>query len=87
MPSCGPNGGDDVLAAFLDCRARAGLVRSVFVTETMCLGVCPVHGSAVVIYPEGVWYGGVTAADVPRIVAEHLVGGRPVAELLDPRFR
>jgi len=35
----------------------------------------------VVVYPEGVWYGGVTPADVPEIVERHLVGGQPVERL------
>jgi (2Fe-2S) ferredoxin len=36
----------------------------------------------VVVYPEGVWYGRVTEADVNEIVDEHIVGGRPVQRLL-----
>jgi (2Fe-2S) ferredoxin len=35
----------------------------------------------VVVYPEAVWYGGVKPADAEEIVAEHLVGGRPVERL------
>jgi (2Fe-2S) ferredoxin len=35
----------------------------------------------VVVYPEQVWYGGVTAADVPEIIEQHLVGGVPVERL------
>jgi (2Fe-2S) ferredoxin len=34
-----------------------------------------------VVYPEGVWYAGVTVADVAEIVREHLVSGRPVERL------
>ena len=34
-----------------------------------------------VVYPEAVWYGGVTLADVAEIVDQHLVGGEPVARL------
>jgi (2Fe-2S) ferredoxin len=35
----------------------------------------------VVVYPEAVWYGGVTAADVDEIVTTHLLAGEPVARL------
>jgi len=35
----------------------------------------------VVVYPEAVWYGGVTLADVADIVDRHLVGGMPVPRL------
>ena len=39
------------------------------------------QGGIVVIYPEGVWYAGVTLGDVPEIVEAHLAGGRPVERL------
>ncbi len=40
------------------------------------------HGPTVAVYPEAVWYGGVTAADVDEIVDEHIVGGKPVTRLI-----
>jgi (2Fe-2S) ferredoxin len=35
----------------------------------------------VVVYPEGVWYGRVTEADVPEIIEQHLIRDRPVERL------
>ena len=53
--------------------------------ETPCLGVCE-GGPIVVVYPEGVWYGGVTAELLERIVVEHLKGGRVVEEAVFHRI-
>ena len=46
-----------------------------------CLDACE-YGSAMVVYPEGIWYGAVTKADVDEIIESHLIGGIPVERLI-----
>jgi (2Fe-2S) ferredoxin len=53
--------------------------------ETPCLGVCG-GGPIVVVYPEGIWYSGVTPDLLERIVEEHLKGGRPVEDAIFHRL-
>ena len=53
--------------------------------ETPCLGVCS-GGPIVVVYPEGVWYAGVTPELLERIVVQHLLGGRVVEEAVFHRL-
>ena len=60
--------------------ARRGLKGEVRANGAGCLDACA-HGPAMVVYPEGVWYGRVTPQDVPEIVERHLVGGEPVERL------
>jgi (2Fe-2S) ferredoxin len=59
---------------------QAGLKDRVRVNHAGCLDQCG-HGPMIVVYPEAVWYWGVTADDVDEIVREHLIGGRPVERL------
>ena len=53
---------------------------SVVLTECGSVGFCAI-GAAVMVYPDGVWYAQVRAADVPEIVEEHIVNGCPVERL------
>lgn len=54
-------------------------------SEAPCLGVC-VGGPVVVVYPEGVWYAGVTIDLLERIVGEHLKHGQVVEEAVFHRL-
>jgi (2Fe-2S) ferredoxin len=76
-PSCGARGAAALLAAL---QRAVGADPEVAVTPCGCLGPCW-EGATVVVYPEGVWYGGVTEGDVPEIVERHLKGGVPVERL------
>jgi (2Fe-2S) ferredoxin len=59
---------------------EAGLKGRVRINSAGCLGHCE-RGLTLVVYPEAVWYGNVTPADVEEIFREHVLGGRPVERL------
>jgi (2Fe-2S) ferredoxin len=46
-------------------------------TKADCLRVCQ-EGPILLIWPDGIFYGGVTPERVERIVREHLLEGRPI---------
>jgi (2Fe-2S) ferredoxin len=74
--------GDDVVKRIKKGIAAAGLRTEVSTAKTKCLNICKGKGAIVVVYPDGAWYGGVDEAVADRIVAEHLVGGVPVADAM-----
>jgi (2Fe-2S) ferredoxin len=70
----------DRLKAELSARGLSKVIRA---NNAGCLDQCE-RGVTVVVYPEQVWYGGVTIDDIPEIVEKHLVGGQAVTRLMLP---
>lgn len=80
-PSCGEQHGLQLVAAFKKLINDRGLSVGMRAQKAGCLDVCEL-GPSVVIYPEGVFYGGVQLEDVEEIVTEHLENDRVVSRLL-----
>jgi len=77
-PDCAPMEEGQATWDFLKRRC-AELKLPVMRTKAGCLRVC-VGGPWLLIYPEGVWYGSVTPERCERILQEHVVAGKPIAE-------
>jgi (2Fe-2S) ferredoxin len=83
--SCQSKGGASVYQTFVEEFAKRSLWDTFQLTHTGCLGPCR-SGASVLIYPEGVLYGNVSASDVPTIIEQHLVAGSVVPQLAIPNW-
>ena len=82
MATCGiAAGARPVMLAFVDEISKRQLTH-VTVSQTGCVGMCRLEPMVDIIVPgkEKVTYVHVKPEMVPRIVAEHIVNGRPVQE-------
>ena len=78
---CSSSNSPAIIERFEECIKEAGLEKEVKVVRTGCFGLCE-NGPICIVYPEGAFYSHIKVDDVPRIVSEHLVKGRIVADLL-----
>ena len=82
MATCGgAAGARPVMMAFMDEINKRGLSQ-VTVSQTGCIGMCRLEPMVDVYLPgkEKVTYVHMTPEKVGRVVAEHIVNGRPVTE-------
>ncbi len=82
MATCGiAAGARPVMMAFMDEINKRGL-STVTVSQTGCIGMCRLEPMVDVYLPgqEKVTYVHMTPEKARRVVAEHVVNGRPVAE-------
>jgi (2Fe-2S) ferredoxin len=80
---CNPDGSEVLRNAFKAEVKKRNLGPCVRANMAGCLDQCEL-GPTVVIYPQAIWYGGVTPADVPRILDETVIGGKILEDLLIP---
>jgi len=78
---CDPTGEGELQRLFKTKLAQRGLKTLVRANKSGCLDQCEL-GPTVVVYPEAVWYGHVSPADVDEIIESHIIGNQPVQRLV-----
>jgi (2Fe-2S) ferredoxin len=78
---CDPDGRQALRDCFKAELKKRRLGVGVRANQAGCLDQCEL-GPTVVIYPQGIWYGHVQPADVPRIIDETIINGRILDDLL-----
>jgi (2Fe-2S) ferredoxin len=77
---CGEKNGLALIEKFREVLGERGLKGSVRAQRAGCLDACK-FGPALVIYPEGTYYKNVGLDDVARIVDQHIIDNKIVADL------
>ena len=78
---CVSNHAFDIKEALEKEIARQGLADEVAVVTTGCNGFCE-RGPVMVVQPENIFYQQLREKDIPFLVEEHLLKGRPVQKLM-----
>lgn len=78
--SCAAKGSEAIRDRFKELMKARGIKGAMRANAAGCLDQCA-QGCTVVVYPEAVWYGKITLADVEEIVDKHLIGDQPVERL------
>jgi len=78
---CVASGTTKVKAALEEELAKKGLDKEIKIVLTGCNGYCA-EGPVMAVYPEEVFYQKVTVEEVPTLVEEHFLKGRPYQKLM-----
>ena len=84
--SCGEAHGLELVALFKKEIKDRSLNVEIRAQRAGCIDACD-FGPALVVYPEGVFYGKVSQDDVLEIVESHLVKNTPVERLVIKSFK
>ena len=77
---CHASGSIAMKKALVDELNKRSLAEEIKVVETGCNGFCA-QGPIIVVYPEGIIYMNIRAEDIPELVEEHFIKGRPLERL------
>lgn len=78
---CTSSGSQQIMVSLRDELKKQELDQEVSVVQTGCHGLCAL-GPIMIVYPDAAFYAMVKEEDIPEIVEEHLLKGRPVKRLL-----
>ncbi len=78
---CVSNGAFEVKKALENALKKRGLEKEIQVVGTGCNGFCE-RGPVMVVQPEGIFYQRLKVKDIPHLVDEHFLKGRPVKEMM-----
>ena len=78
---CHATGSIAVVHALKDELAAQGLTDKIKVVETGCNGFCAM-GPLLVVHPDGIFYQKLTVDDIPAMVKDHFIDGKPIEKLM-----
>ncbi|MBW2220279.1 MAG: (2Fe-2S) ferredoxin domain-containing protein, partial [Deltaproteobacteria bacterium] len=77
---CHSMGAEAVREALEKELGKHNLLQEIQIVETGCNGFCAV-GPVLLVQPEGIFYQKLNPKDIPHLVEEHFLKGRPVKKL------
>lgn len=78
---CAAKGGKEIKNALKVKLAEKGFSKLYRANSAGCLDACE-YGAALVIYPQNIWYGGVTLADIEEIIEQSILKDNVLDRLL-----
>ena len=79
--SCGNHGGNEFREILKSKITGLGLNQKIRVNKAGCLGKCG-YGPVMVIYPQGIWYGGVQESDLDEILEKSILDNNIIERLV-----
>jgi (2Fe-2S) ferredoxin len=78
---CVASGTPKVRAALQEELEKRGLADEIKIVLTGCNGFCA-EGPVMLVYPEEIFYQKLTVEEIPKLVEEHFLKGRPYEKLM-----